>query len=137
LFRWLVFKGFENAEPVYTPYPDALINMRYITSVGKIILKGNDAKSLLDFEKPNRLPAETYDFRVDSKSAGAKVHDVSPILWHAVDLYMTTIERFNENAIEDATFSLIECSLKLNEDHWQVELEESLKIQYLNNPFFL
>jgi hypothetical protein len=119
-----VFVGFENAEPVYTPYPDASINMRYIISVGRIILKENynhfklSTNDTIEIQKPNKKIQASNEATGEARSEGTRVHEISPILWHAVDLYMSIIEKCHVNAIEDTTFSLIECSLKLNDDHW-------------------
>ena len=49
---------------------------------------------------------------------GIKVHDLSPTLWHAVELYICVFEKNVTAFIHDAAVSLIECSLRLNDEHW-------------------
>jgi hypothetical protein len=97
--------------------------MHYIIAVGNVILeKNNEIKSSLEeFSDIQNSNSRAYDLKENSKNVEmdvTKIHHIPPFLWYAIDLYMKTIENCHASVIEDAIFTLIECSFKLNEEHW-------------------
>jgi hypothetical protein len=110
--------------------------MKYIIAVGQLLLMPLKEEEKLKKEmNAGLVELETEDelilsMKSEKKSKiqsaflespvidGIKVHDLSPTLWHAVDLYICIFEKNISGFIQDAALSLIECSLRLNEEHW-------------------
>ena len=121
---------------MYSPYPDALLYMRYIIAVGKMILRPlndfedktgespkfiqteNDKEIILNIDNSNRV--QTAHLPDTPISEAFKVHDLSPTLWHSVDLFICLTEKNINGLIHDASIGLIECSLRMNDEHWFV-----------------
>lgn len=133
--KFYVFQGFEQSESVYSPYPDALLYMKYIIAVGQFLLmplqedekimKEINAGLVAQDEEPalniknSTTPNLNHTFLLETPAIeGIKVHDLSPTLWHSVDLYICVFEKNVAAFIHDAALSLIECSLRLNDEHW-------------------
>lgn len=114
--------------------------MRYIIAVGKLVLKqikpdntNNNIKEENNdelVETDNELIININNNNIDNlnradtmqtilmESDSVKIHDLSPTLWHAIDLYICIFEKNITGFINDAALSLIECSLRMSEEHW-------------------
>ena len=105
--------------------------MKYIIAVGQLLLMPLQEDEKIQKEiKAGLVEREEEDENKKDDSLfhtfllqtpaieGMKVHDLSPTLWHAVDLYISIFEKNVSAFIHDSALNLIECSLRLNEEHW-------------------
>ncbi|XP_041358680.1 transmembrane protein 232-like isoform X2 [Gigantopelta aegis] len=132
LFTYL--DGLQDCQEAYNPYPNALLSLRFIIEVGKIIL----ADALIEpgeVKEGDRIPPqhnlkeisdatkELYEKRahddIQSSRSGAissSVHDLSPTLWHSLDVWRCTNQL--SGGFEDALRALSQCGLGLANESW-------------------
>ncbi|CAH1789866.1 unnamed protein product [Owenia fusiformis] len=155
LFTYL--DGFGESQDVYSPYPNALLYVRFINEVGKIIIgdANLDAGELKEGDKipsvqnagslkstnlsvtvdtapesvstretnDEELFPDTSEHNAKARSSSARsgaisssVHDLSPTLWHALDVWRCTSHL--GGGLEDALKSLAHCGLGLAGESW-------------------
>ncbi|XP_059154117.1 transmembrane protein 232-like [Physella acuta] len=128
--------GLQDILGLYSPFPNALLSLQFIIEVGKIILteqqsnssNGQNEGKLKDVQKHNikALNLATKDLyerqnRDDSRSVGSgaissSVHDLSPTLWHALDVWRCTSGI--GGGLADALRALAHCGLGLATETW-------------------
>ncbi|ESO94973.1 hypothetical protein LOTGIDRAFT_232123 [Lottia gigantea] len=130
LFTYL--DGLSECQEAYNPYPNALLSLRFIIEVGKIILADATINEA-EFGKGGRLPPgrkveelthatkQLYDKRSEASTAhsaaiSSSVHDLSPTLWHSLDVWRCTNQLSGGTA--DALVALAHCGLGLATENW-------------------
>ncbi|XP_048772983.2 transmembrane protein 232-like isoform X2 [Ostrea edulis] len=141
LFTYL--DGLGDCQEAYSPYPNALLSLRFIISVGKIIMadalvepgevKEGDNMSMSKPRTPLSRPsafsskgtresASRHDPRENSHSAhsvgaiSSSVHDLSPTLWHALDVWRCT--NHLGGGLAEALRALATCGMGLSNENW-------------------
>ncbi|KAH9514003.1 hypothetical protein Btru_031945 [Bulinus truncatus] len=126
-------EGLQDYQQLYDPYPEALLSLRFMIEVGKIILAdmtsaSADENTLLAAPNQNKdeitqsaknltEKQSQEDHRsVWSAAISSSVHDLSPTLWHALDVWRCT------NSVggghQDALNALANCGLGLASETW-------------------
>ncbi|CAH1252143.1 TMEM232 [Branchiostoma lanceolatum] len=120
--------GFSECQEAYSPYPGAHLALRFISEVGRIIigrqavdpgeLKEGDKGPTPDARKQTPLPRaltreQTFTSTVPTSGG---VHDVSPTLWHALDVWRCVNN--NSRGLKQALHGLAECGMGLANESW-------------------
>ncbi|ELT91335.1 hypothetical protein CAPTEDRAFT_201911 [Capitella teleta] len=116
--------GFADSQEAYNPYPNALLSMRYIADVGKMIIGDcysvdGDMKEGVGYEEPQELNETASDQQSETLHTGtvsSSVHDLSPTLWHALDVWRCV--RHLGNGLNNALSSLANCGMGLASESW-------------------
>ena len=119
-------KGFEEYQHAYSPYPDALLYMRYMIAVGKFITKdvipkknsepiSKDSKA--DVNKVELTTESAESTRSDNQISLAKLI-YSPIFWQLSNLYLYLTKRNSEKFIEPIIENLIDSSSSIRQEYW-------------------
>ncbi|KAK7096660.1 transmembrane protein 232-like [Littorina saxatilis] len=129
--------GLVECQEAYNPYPNVLLSMRFIIEVSKIILadaavepgevkEGDDVPGAPkhDMEQLESATREMYrqeqrDTDGHSSHSGAissSVHDLSPTLWHALDVWRCTNSL--SGGFREALKALAHCGLGLASETW-------------------
>ncbi|XP_074661362.1 transmembrane protein 232-like [Tubulanus polymorphus] len=160
LFTYL--DGFEDCQEAYNPYPNALLSIRYINEVGKIVIadamvtKPSPPTNTEEIaatttteqsETSTKVSQHESDIfrevatnvdklstivsgttRVTSSNTGisrktgasgalsSSVHDLSPTLWHSLDVWRCVAQ--SSGGIEDALSGLSRCGAGLVNESW-------------------
>ncbi|KAK3085879.1 hypothetical protein FSP39_009975 [Pinctada imbricata] len=139
LFTYL--DGLQDCQEAYSPYPNALLSLRFIISVGKILMadaqvepgeikEGDNviSKPRTPLSRPSAitLSRETREtssklgsHRETSTQSGAissSVHDLSPTLWHALDVWRCT--NHLGGGLAEALRALATCGMGLANENW-------------------
>ncbi|XP_060065301.1 transmembrane protein 232-like isoform X1 [Ylistrum balloti] len=151
LFTYL--DGLGECQEAYNPYPNALLCLRFIITVGKIIMadaqmepgeiKEGDifSKPRTPLSRPSRplsrdasfvgnesTKADTRDntsFSAHSGAISSSVHDLSPTLWHALDVWRCT--NHLGGGLGEALRALAHCGMGLSNENW-IDTMIALKI---------
>ncbi|KAK7503919.1 hypothetical protein BaRGS_00005042, partial [Batillaria attramentaria] len=129
--------GLAECQEAYNPYPNALLSMRFIIEVSKIILadtvvepgevkEGDNLPDAprLNTDEMESVTKEMYerelrDVDTHSSHSGAissSVHDLSPTLWHALDVWRCTNSL--SGGLREALKALAHCGLGLASETW-------------------
>ncbi|XP_076467491.1 uncharacterized protein LOC143298525 [Babylonia areolata] len=129
--------GLAECQEAYNPYPNALLSLRFIIEVAKIILadavvepgevkEGDHLPSAPkhDMDRLETTTREMYeqeqrDTDNHSSHSGAissSVHDLSPTLWHALDVWRCTHSL--SGGFREALKALAHCGLGLASETW-------------------
>lgn len=142
LFTYL--DGLGDCQEAYSPYPNALLSLRFIISVGKIIMADSQvepgevkegdnmtmSKPRTPLSRPSAYSAkstaqsgsnrhEPRESTHSAHSAGAissSVHDLSPTLWHALDVWRCT--NHLGGGLAEALRALATCGMGLSNENW-------------------
>ncbi|XP_053389979.1 uncharacterized protein LOC128552922 isoform X3 [Mercenaria mercenaria] len=134
LFTYL--DGLQECQEAYSPYPNALLSLRFIITVGKIIMSDtqlepgdikegdNIRKSALS--RPSARSTDTGKRTIHSKdmtthtahsvAISSSVHDLSPTLWHALDVWRCT--NHLSGGLTEALKALSHCGMGLVNESW-------------------
>ncbi|GFO10608.1 transmembrane protein 232-like isoform x1 [Plakobranchus ocellatus] len=128
--------GLQSCQEAYNPYPNALLSLRFVMEVGKIILADSQLEPG-DIKEGDRLPEapkhnleelslvtrDLYERKqpedtrsVHSGAISSSVHDLSPTLWHALDVWRCTSSV--SGGLRDALRALAHCGLGLASETW-------------------
>ncbi|XP_005105470.1 transmembrane protein 232 [Aplysia californica] len=128
--------GLHECQEAYNPYPNALLSLRFIIEVGKIILADSQLEPG-DIKEGDKLPEapkhnmeelssvtkEMYERRnqedtrsIHSGAISSSVHDLSPTLWHALDVWRCTNSL--GGGLREALKALAHCGLGLASETW-------------------
>ncbi|RUS86816.1 hypothetical protein EGW08_005412 [Elysia chlorotica] len=131
--------GLQSCQEAYNPYPNALLSLRFVMEVGKIILADSQLEpgDVKEGDRLDRLPGapkhnleelslvtqDLYEQRqledtrsVHSGAISSSVHDLSPTLWHALDVWRCT--NSVSGGLRDALRALAYCGLGLASETW-------------------
>ncbi|GFS04933.1 transmembrane protein 232-like isoform X1 [Elysia marginata] len=131
--------GLQSCQEAYNPYPNALLSLRFVMEVGKIILADSQLEpgDVKEGDRMDRLPGapkhnleelslvtrDLYEQRqvedtrsVHSGAISSSVHDLSPTLWHALDVWRCT--NSVSGGLRDALKALAHCGLGLASETW-------------------
>ncbi|XP_067661343.1 transmembrane protein 232-like [Haliotis asinina] len=132
LFTYL--DGLQDCQEAYSPYPNALLSIRYIIEVGKIVLadaiiepgevkEGDRMPPRHNMDELNSATRELYEKRsrddshsMHSAAISSSVHDLSPTLWHALDVWRCT--NHLGGGFNEALKALAHCGLGLADESW-------------------
>ncbi|XP_060593523.1 transmembrane protein 232-like isoform X2 [Ruditapes philippinarum] len=135
LFTYL--DGLQECQEAYSPYPNALLSLRFIITVGKIIMSDtqlepgeikegdNVRKSALSrpsaksTDTGKRTTAHSKDLTTHtahSVAISSSVHDLSPTLWHALDVWRCT--NHLSGGLTEALKALSHCGMGLVNESW-------------------
>lgn len=124
--------GLEECEAAYASYPNAIWCIRYIESVGAVLVASVDkrvlnsrrsASSTATLPTPHIPPEDIHE--MDKLELSAIVQELSPIIWHSVDVWLfvkkyptsNLSERMN-HYFNETVLSLIVCRHKLVDENW-------------------
>lgn len=139
LFTYL--DGLSDCQEAYSPYPNALLSLRFIITVGKIIMadaevEPGEVKEGDNVSKP-RTPlsrpsapysrgtsgtvhrhqnSERHTHSAHSGAISSSVHDLSPTLWHALDVWRCT--NHLGGGLAEALQALATCGMGLSNENW-------------------
>lgn len=139
LFTYL--DGLADCQEAYSPYPNALLSLRFIITVGKIIMADTEVepgeiKEGDNVSKP-RTPlsrpsapysrgtsgtahrhenSERQSHSAHSGAISSSVHDLSPTLWHALDVWRCT--NHLGGGLAEALQALATCGMGLSNENW-------------------
>ncbi|KAL5012806.1 hypothetical protein ScPMuIL_011357 [Solemya velum] len=139
LFTYL--DGLQECQEAYNPYPNALLSLRFIISVGKIIMadtqvepgeikEGDNVSKQTSLSKPSAASRPVSNGTTDTKKeerteavqsshSGALsscVHDLSPTLWHALDVWRCTNQL--GGGLMQALRALAQCGMGIQNENW-------------------
>lgn len=134
LFTYL--DGLQECQEAYSPYPNALLSLRFIITVGKIIMSDtqlepgeikegdNVRKSALsrpsarstDTGKRTNHSKDMTSHTSHSVAISSSVHDLSPTLWHALDVWRCT--NHLSGGLTEALKALSHCGMGLVNESW-------------------
>ncbi|XP_013408487.1 transmembrane protein 232 isoform X2 [Lingula anatina] len=129
LFTYL--DGLPECQDAYNPYPNALLSLRYVIEVGKILvsdvlldsgeIKEGDNIPTADSEELFPETTVKYDATKRGQSAhsgaiSSSVHELSPTLWHALDVYRCTNQV--SGGLKEALMALSHCGKGLAKENW-------------------
>lgn len=149
LFTYL--DGLGECQEAYNPYPNALLCLRFIITVGKIIMadaqmdpgeiKEGDtfSKPRTPLSRPSRPESrdqsyvgstkdttrDNTSFSAHSGAISSSVHDLSPTLWHALDVWRCT--NHLGGGLGEALRALAHCGMGLSNENW-IDTMIALKI---------
>lgn len=131
-------EGLGECQEAYNPYPNALLSIRFIIEVSKIILTDaivepgevKEGDNLPHAPKHNldmleNATREIYEREAHRESEGhssqngaisSSVHDLSPTLWHALDVWRCT--KSLSGGFREALNALAHCGLGLASETW-------------------
>ncbi|XP_052078654.1 transmembrane protein 232-like isoform X2 [Mytilus californianus] len=140
LFTYL--DGLSECQEAYSPYPNALLSLRFIITVGKIIMADtevepgeikegdNVSKPRTPLSRPS-MPysrgtsgtahdrhenSERQSHSAHSGAISSSVHDLSPTLWHALDVWRCT--NHLGGGLAEALQALATCGMGLSNENW-------------------
>ncbi|XP_076071017.1 transmembrane protein 232-like isoform X2 [Mytilus galloprovincialis] len=140
LFTYL--DGLSECQEAYSPYPNALLSLRFIITVGKIIMADtevepgeikegdNVSKPRTPLSRPS-MPysrgtsgtahdrhenSERQSQSAHSGAISSSVHDLSPTLWHALDVWRCT--NHLGGGLAEALQALATCGMGLSNENW-------------------
>ncbi|CAC5393079.1 unnamed protein product [Mytilus coruscus] len=140
LFTYL--DGLSECQEAYSPYPNALLSLRFIITVGKIIMADtevepgeikegdNISKPRTPLSRPS-MPysrgtsgtahdrhenSERQSHSAHSGAISSSVHDLSPTLWHALDVWRCT--NHLGGGLAEALQALATCGMGLSNENW-------------------
>ncbi|XP_052278054.1 uncharacterized protein LOC127876689 isoform X2 [Dreissena polymorpha] len=131
LFTYL--DGLQECQEAYSPYPNALLSIRFIINVGKIIMsdaqlepgeiKEGDNVTKSALSRPSAKSASTAlrtqhskDHSSHSVALSSSIHDLSPTLWHALDVWRCT--NHLSGGLKEALNALSHCGMGLVNESW-------------------
>ena len=107
---WLL--GLEECESAYSSYPNAVWCIRYIGSVGAVLVASVDKQvlssrrsisSAASLPAPPVPPEDFHD--INRSELSAMVQELSPIIWHSVDVWLFAKRYSTNNLSEIMNFS--------------------------------
>lgn len=126
--------GFDEYESAYSPYPDALIYMRYIIKVGDYITKNIPTPSLNSAEmseekRSSNDPITESNTEVNTNdgtaldqpmfsSSSEGTFNTSPFINQASVILALLYKKYQEKMLDLSLESLIECSTSIARDNW-------------------
>jgi len=120
----IYLQGFDDYQNAYSPYPDALLYMRYIIKVGKFITKNVDLKRLetgLEEEVESSEAPNSENAREPERMYMSECGDTfntSPLINQASIILAILNKKYAEKMLDLALESLIECSASIARDSW-------------------
>ncbi|XP_064645198.1 uncharacterized protein LOC135498737 [Lineus longissimus] len=151
LFTYL--DGFAECQEAYNPYPNALLSLRYINEVGKIVIgdaniepgeiKEGDAldkQSLIESlhsskerrsstknstsvntakDQFREVSANYEPTTAQTSKSGAlssSVHDLSPTLWHTLDVWRCSNSL--GGGLDEAVYAMSQCGKGMAQENW-------------------
>jgi len=121
----IYLQGFDEYENAYSPYPDALLYMRYIIKVGKFITKNVGSKSTnSDLKEEQVLSVDSEeeinnDVRDPEKLfLSEDTFNTSPLINQASIILAILNKKHVEKVVDLALESFIECSTSIARDNW-------------------
>ncbi|KAK6975714.1 transmembrane protein 232 [Biomphalaria glabrata] len=139
-------EGLQNFQQLYDPYPNALLSLRFVIEVGKIIL-ADMTSATTELKEENKMSqkqnkeelshtvkslpdkqSQEDNHSVWSAAISCSVHDLSPTLWHALDVWRCT--NGVSGGHQDALKALAHCGLGLASETW---IDGTVAIQILGN----
>ncbi|XP_050415849.2 uncharacterized protein LOC126829773 [Patella vulgata] len=135
--------GLRECQEAYNPYPNALLSLRFIIEVGKIILadtpidggsvkEGDQLPPERNVEQLTNATKQLYEKRSDvsthSAAISSSVHDLSPTLWHSLDVWRCTNQL--SGGCGEALSSLAHCGLGLATENW---IDGTIALQILGD----
>ena len=128
-----MFSGLEECETAYSSYPNAVWCIRYIECVGSVLVASVDKQKLNPRRSvssttslPTAPPLPPEDLHEVNKSElSAIVQELSPIIWHSVDVWLFA-KKYSTNNLSgvmnhyfnETILSLIACRHKLIDENW-------------------
>ncbi|KAL3880654.1 hypothetical protein ACJMK2_032876 [Sinanodonta woodiana] len=147
LFTYL--DGLSDCQEAYSPYPNALLSMRFIITVGKIVMADTQVEPGEVKEGDNvphpKSPKSSYSrpsvvsqesdmkhsshnddmLTTHSGAISSSVHDLSPTLWHALDVWRCTNQL--GGGLKQALQALTHCGMGIVNENW-VDIMIALQI---------
>ncbi len=126
------FSGLEECESAYSSYPNAVWCIRYIESVGAVLVASIDKHILQSRRSVSsattlpvpQIPPEDFH-EIDKLELSAIVQELSPIIWHSVDVWLfvkkystTNLTDSMNHYFNETILSLIVCRHKLSDENW-------------------
>ncbi|CAF4286700.1 unnamed protein product, partial [Adineta steineri] len=125
--------GLEECESAYSSYPNAVWCIRYIESVGSVLVASvgkhalssrRNTSSVANFPIP-QIPPEDLDKTTNKSELRTSVQELSPILWHSVNLW-SFAKKYSTNSLTETMnrsfneiiLSLINCRYELLNENW-------------------
>ncbi|UJR10441.1 hypothetical protein I4U23_014645 [Adineta vaga] len=124
--------GLEECESAYSSYPNAVWCVRYIESVGSVLVASVgrqpmssrcNVSSVASFPIPQDPPEDAE--KTNKSELRAQVQELSPIIWYSVDLWSfvkkhstTNLSESLNQYLNDVLLALITCRYKLIEENW-------------------
>ena len=137
---FIYLQGFEELNSAYSPYPDALLYMNYIISIGQIITRiepkqpknteeYDDNENFLiskqrknkDFNLESTLSRDTnqqklnIDFYLNESTI---INNLSPFLLCAINLYYNLKKKSPSQILDLYLNNLFKASININEQNW-------------------
>ncbi|KAJ8297545.1 hypothetical protein KUTeg_024076 [Tegillarca granosa] len=142
LFTYL--DGLSDCQEAYSPYPNALLSLRFIITVGKIIMADsqiepgevkeadNLSKTKTTLSRPSasysqrshttgkeesfKMEEEKQTHSAHSGAISSSVHDLSPTLWHSLDVWRCT--NHLGGGLQEALLALSHCGMGIANENW-------------------
>ncbi|CAG5126547.1 unnamed protein product [Candidula unifasciata] len=123
--------GLDDLQNMYSPYPNALLFLRFVIDVGKIILTESQVENMdTDMNKLSSASEQNsqdvrdiyeYYSHVETRSSRSRaisssVHDLSPTLWHALDVFRCTNSL--GSGLKEALMALESCGFDMVNETW-------------------
>ena len=136
-------------ESAYSPYPDALLHMRHITTIGVLITAGvtPPPTAEMDANTPKDQPSSTReatelsaiatgassieadderDIIVDASIGIGPFHQISKLMWHATNvLLLLKNKSVEEGTLDLALEKMAENVNSLEQEEWYVKYDTS------------
>jgi len=126
------FSGLDECEAAYSSYPNAVWCIRYIDSVGSVLVASID-KHILQTRRSissatilpiPKIPSEESR-EINKSQLSAIVQELSPIIWHSVDVWLfnkkysiNNLSKSMNHYFNETILSLIICRNKLIDENW-------------------
>ncbi|CAF1124495.1 unnamed protein product [Rotaria sordida] len=137
-------EGLDECESAYSSYPNAVWCIHYIESIGSILVASVD-KNVLNSRRSISsaathpappIPSEDYH-EINKSELSAVVQELSPIIWHSVDVWLF-VKKYSTNNLSEimnhyfneTILSLIACRHKLIDENW---IDVVLALQILSD----
>lgn len=135
----IYLQGFDEYENAYSPYPDALLYMRYIIKVGRFVTKDLTAKKTDEISEKSNQKNLYEEMKSDTQSDKSKTEDIknknekelydhitdssdnftlSPTMTQASVILALLNKKYQEKLLDLSLESLIECSTSLTKENW-------------------
>ncbi|CAF1138909.1 unnamed protein product [Adineta ricciae] len=124
--------GLDECESAYSSYPNAVWCIRYIESVGSVVVASVgrhpmssrcNVSSVASFPIPE-IPPEDSE-KTNKSELRAQVQELSPTIWYSVELWSFVKKHSTTNLSEslnqyfnDVILALVRCRYKLLEENW-------------------
>ncbi|XP_077996992.1 uncharacterized protein LOC144450269 [Glandiceps talaboti] len=124
-------EGFMECQEAYSPYPGAHLSLRYISEVGKMII-GHQQVDPGEVKEADKTADDKLVFDIDddddhkvASGIESSIHDLSPTLWHALDVWRCSVHL--STGLQEALHALALCGSGIASENW-VDAASALQV---------